>query len=305
MMKDIPFMPVPFSCVRKQIRGFYPISSRILRVFPFIGRYLKMSGSDISPNDYVGGILLSFTIYFTIMFLGLTGIVYLTNPEMLLLQNMRTYIVAISLALPVFMFAYLMILPYWVMTRRIREIEKNLLFATRHLMIQTTAGVPLFDAIVSVSENYDDERMDYGEISREFKKVVLEVRTGKELTDALEESASRNASFYYRQVVWQLANANRAGADIGEALRNLVEYLSVEQRIKIQDYGSQLNPLALFYMITCIIAPTMGLVFLMVTSSFIDLQVTDAMFFVVLIGLFIAQVMFLGLIKSRRPRVAL
>lgn len=304
-MKKIPFLPFSYASLKKYIRGFYPISSRILRILPFIGKNLETEGSDINPKEYVGAMLLIFTFYFSVLFVFLTGTAYFTRPRILLDSNIRIYIVLISLSLPSIMFIYLMIMPYWNMTKKIREIEKNLLFATRHLMIQTTAGVPLFDAIVSVSENYNDERMDYGEISREFRKIVVGVRTGEELTTALEKSASRNASFYYRQVVWQLANANRAGADIGEALRNLVEYLSDEQRIMIQDYGSQLNPLALFYMITCIIAPTMGLVFLMVTSSFIELQINDFTFLVVLIGLFLTQIIFMGLIKSRRPRVAL
>ena len=58
-------------------------------------------------------------------------------------------------------------------------------------------------------------------------------------------------------------------------------------------------------MIVCIIAPTMGLIFLMVLSTFIELKLTEFAYLIILTGLLIMQVMFIGLIKSRRPRVAI
>ena len=303
MMEQIPFLPIPHKKAKKLLRGFYPLSTRILKFFPSMKNDLDLIESKVGSKDYVSGALLSFTIYFTIILLLMGAIAQRLDGALTL--ETRMLIIGLALVLPVSIFLYAMVLPHWLITTRTRRIEKNLLFATRHLMIQTTAGVPLFDAIVSVSEEYGDEKLDYGEISKEFKKIVAEVRTGKDLTEAFEKSASDNASLYYRKVIWQLANANRAGSNIGNVLKNLVEYLSAEQRILIQDYGSQLNPLALFYMIICIIAPTMGLIFIMVTSSFVKVRLTEWTFVGVLLTLIIVQIMFMGFIKSRRPRVAI
>ena len=90
-----------------------------------------------------------------------------------------------------------------------------------------------------------------------------------------------------------------------ERIRNGAQDFSEEQRIMIRDYGSQLNPLALFYMMVCIIAPTMGLIFLMVASTFVQLDLSDLSFVAITLVLVLMQVMFIGLIKSRRPRVAI
>jgi flagellar protein FlaJ len=186
-----------------------------------------------------------------------------------------------------------------------RSIERNLLYATRHLMIQTSAGVPLFDSIVSISEQYGDSRLDYGAISTEFQKIIKEVRGGKELTQALEDSASRVPSNYYRRLLWQLANASKAGANVGFVLRQMMEYLSDEQRVMIRDYGSQLSPLAIFYMLAAIIAPTMGMIFLVIITTLVNIKVDATILGSVLVLVLVVQMVFIGIIKSKRPLVSL
>lgn len=298
-------MPMPYKTAKPLIRALYPLSSPLKRFFPGLGTQLDVLDSRISARDYLGGAFLTFIIYFIFVLAIVLLIAYRFDGALISTPSGIGSLVLIAFLVPFAVFINTLILPRWYVSKKIRAVEKDLLFATRHLMIQTTAGVPLFDAIVSVSEKYGDAKLDYGVISDEFGKIVVEVRTGRDLTEALEKSAVRNASLYYRKVIWQLANANRAGADIGDVLKNLVEYLSSEQRIMIQDYGSQLNPLALFYMLVCIIAPTMGLIFLMILSTFVELSLGLPVFAVFLLMLVISQIMFVGLIKSRRPRVAL
>ena len=224
-----------------------------------------------------------------------------------LLADLKTRMVMffLSIMISLSIFAYIIVFPRWIVSKRKLELERNLLFATRHIMIQTSAGVPLFDSIVGVSEEYDDPDLNYGEISREFEKIVKEVKGGKDLSVALEESSVRNPSSYYRRVIWQLANANRAGGNIGIVLKEVVEFLSEEQKIMIKNYGSQLNPLALFYMLTCVIGPTMGIILLSIATTLADISINEFTLSVILIFLVVAQIMFIGIIKSRRPTVAL
>lgn len=103
----------------------------------------------------------------------------------------------------------------------------------------------------------------------------------------------------------QLSNANRAGANIRFVLNDVVDFLSNEQQIKIREYGSMLNPLSLFYMFSSIIAPSMGIIFLTIISTLVDLNISEWMFVLILLLLGVLQIMFIGLIKSRRPVVAL
>jgi pilus assembly protein TadC len=125
------------------------------------------------------------------------------------------------------------------------------------------------------------------------------------LADALEDSAVRNPSYYYSRIMWQVSNAVKAGSDIGPVLSDIVDFLAEEQRIEMRSYGAQLNTLAILYLMVCIIVPTVSLIFLMVISSFISLPITDSFLYVIMGAMIFVQYMFIGLIESRRPVVAI
>ncbi len=303
MIKSILFMPFPFHIAKPIIKGFYPIVQILLKFFPGLENELEEAESQINAKDYLGGALFTFCVYF-LFFIVILGS-WATRTNQLDKVSIRFAILAFTSILSFSIFFYILLVPRWIVSRKKAELERNLLFATRHLMIQTNAGVPLFDAMVSISEEYGNSNLDYGEVSKEFKKIIKEVKSGKDLAKAFEESATRNPSQYYRRIIWQLSNAHLSGANMGTVLKDMVGFLSDEQRIMIRNYGSQLNPLSLFYMLTCIIAPTMGVIFLMISSTFVDVPVNEMTFGTIILFLVIMQMMFIGLIKSRRPTVAL
>ena len=84
-----------------------------------------------------------------------------------------------------------------------------------------------------------------------------------------------------------------------------MDFLAEEQRIQMRNYGAQLNSLAIMYMMACIIVPTISLIFLMVISSFVDFPITDVILYSILAAMVFVQYMFVGLIESRRPAVAI
>ena len=193
-------------------------------------------------------------------------------------------------------FMYVIFYPKLYVNRKINQIEKNLPYALHHLLIEVRSGIPLFNALVSISQSR------YGILSEEIKKAVDDISTGKSEIGSLELLARRNPSLYFRRVLWQIVNSLKSGADIGNTIKQIVDNLAEEQRVAIKKYGSQLNPLTLMYMIFAVIFPTLGITFILVLSSFvgigIDLQI-------VLIGiilfLLLFQFMIIGLIKSKRP----
>jgi uncharacterized membrane-anchored protein len=83
----------------------------------------------------------------------------------------------------------------------------------------------------------------------------------------------------------------------------VIQAVSDEQVMQIQRYGGQLSPLALFYMLIAVIAPSLGITFIILLSSFIALSeaTTKAVFYGLLIITFFFQILFLGMIKTRRP----
>ena len=289
----VPLLLMPLSQAKVLAHFFYGIASRMQKNLKFVTTSLTKLDSDLSPTEYIGLSLLNSLSYFVMLEILIYLVIYrmgVANPLVWALIGAAT---ASSMV-----FFFCIAYPRWVCNKKVAQMDRDLLFAARHLRIQTTAGVPLFESLVSASHGY-------GVVSDEFKKVVTAVQAGGNLADALEDSAVKNPSYYYSRILWQMSNAVKAGTDIGPVLSDIVEFLSEEQRIEVRNYGAQLNSLAIMYLMVCIIVPTISLIFLMVISSFVEVPITDSIFYMILGSLIFVQYMFIGLIESRRPAVSI
>ena len=262
-------------------------------------RNFESNESESGTSRVIASSIILFILITTIVLL----LAYIAKPELLTEMKNVAVIAGSGLILASFVFTSSALYPRWRSQQRAAAIERDLLFAVRHLTVQTNAGVPLFSAMVSVSE--ERGALGYGVLGKEFGRIVKEVQSGKDLSKALDESAARNPSRYYERIMWQLANSNRAGVPVNEALSELLDYLSEEQIIALKSYGAQLSPLALMYLLTTIVGPTLGLIFLMVVSTLVAIPVNEVVLGLLLFFLAIFQIFFIGLIRSRRPVVAL
>jgi len=179
---------------------------------------------------------------------------------------------------------------------RARRVEQELPYAMRHLLIEIKSGVPLYNAIVAASEGY-------GECSVELKQIVCEINAGKPETQALEDSIFRNPSVAYRRSFWQLLNAVKTGTNIETSLDNTVKNMLKDQLLSIKKYGQELNPWTLMYMMFAVIMPSLGITFFMILSTFTGMSLSGNMLIVLIIGLSLFQLMFMNLIKTKRPMV--
>jgi len=202
-----------------------------------------------------------------------------------------------SFSISALVFTYLVFYPKLVVVRRLKDLDRNLLYGLRDLTVQIKAGVPLFDAMISIS------RKDYGKFSDEMRDAVKKISTGVSSTEALEDLALKNPSLNFRRSIWQMVNSIRTGTDLGRTLDSVVDNISNEQRVQIKKYGSQLNPLAMMYMMMGVILPSLGITFLIILSSFSGLPITKTFFWMILIVLLIFQFAFVGIVKSRRPSI--
>jgi flagellar protein FlaJ len=197
-----------------------------------------------------------------------------------------------------FQFNYFILLPKLLVSRRAKEIDKDLLFALRHLLIKIRSGITLFESMRGISKG------GYGLVSTEFGRIIAEINAGKGEVEVLEETAYRNTSIYFRRALWQIASSMRAGADIGNTLTNIVNNLSAEQRISIRKYGSELSPLALGYMMITVIIPTLGVSLLIVLSQMMaSFQMGTSVFYIVYGMVLVMQYLLIGVIRTRRPAI--
>ncbi len=180
--------------------------------------------------------------------------------------------------------------------RRTRNLDAELPYALRHILIEVKSGISIYQAMVSVTT-------DYGEASQEFKKIVADINTGKSEVQALESAVLRNPSKKFRRALWQIINALKSGADVSDTLESLVDSIMEEQILAVEEYGKELNPYTLMYMIIAIIVPSLGVTFMMILSSFTGIELSATLFYVLMIGLVLFQLFFINIVKSKRPVV--
>src|SRR3989344_705748 len=291
MNQKIPFSIIPFNSLKNISKPFGMISRKLEKLFPNLKFYLESAEIKVDPVDYINMCLLATFTFYIFISLMILALLFIFETE--------NYAISWVIAIPLAMFVLIqqLMYPRILSNRKIRNIERNLLPALQHILININSSVPLFNTLVSIAAE------DFGEISKEFKKTIKKINAGEPQLDVLNKMADTNPSLFFRRAIWQLVNGMKSGADISSVINEIINSLSEEQALQIQRYGSQLRVLAMFYMMIAIILPSLGMTFLIVISSFIGTSETTAkIIFWALYGFIIfVQFMFLGMVKSIRP----
>jgi len=286
----IPFSPLPLPMLKHISGNFRGFGEKISDAFPYLAIELKQAEIPLKPIEY-GSIM--FTMFFFYFIAG-SLLVYVFA---LRFAPDKAIPAALTIGgiFALLIFVQLSVLPKIKIMRKVRDLESNLIFALRTILIEIKSGVSLFDSIRLVANG------NFGSVSSEFKRAVEEIETGRFQEDVFENLATNNPSLFFRRALWQLVNGLKAGADVSEVLNALVDTLSKEQSNQVRKYGSSLRLLSLMYMMLGVIVPALGLTFLVVLSSFPQIQIQEWMFWGMLITLAISQFMFLGILKNNRP----
>ena len=139
----------------------------------------------------------------------------------------------------------------------------------------------------------------------EFEKIARLVNSGMPLAKALEESAIKLRSEYYKKTMWQLINTMRAGASLKGALKIIMDELASDQRSRIKSYAQELNLWSLIYLLFAVAIPTIGLTLIIILSNFAAAGITSGTVISFIVLTFIIQLIIIGFIKSRRPIINL
>lgn len=271
-------------------RYLLPIAQRITFLAPTLEEDLRYADMDVRPIRYLGFCLKNSLI------IGLSTVFSLVIAGIIVGERSLQILGLSTVLLIPLIFLSLAYRPRVKAERRSRAIDRELPYALRHILIQIKSEISLYNAMVSVTE-------DYGEASEEFQKIVDEVNGGKSQIEALEESVRRNKSLKYRKTLWQMINSLKSGAEMGDTLQTLVDNMLEEQRLEVEKYGEDLNPFILVYLMIGVILPSLGITVMIVLSSFTEINIGATVFSIVIFGLLMFNLAFLNLIKTKRPDV--
>ncbi len=265
--------------------------SRIAESIPNLRFKLKQSGMDMRPEDFIKRTVLSafyltFGLFFSLAmilfkFKALSGFMFL-------------------LILPVFgvLCLYLLKLPDAKIISKEKEISKEIVFAGRFLIIELQSGVPLYNALNNLARNYPA-------IGIYVKEIIDKVDLGTSMEEALNDAVELVPSDDFRKILWQIINSIRTGSDVSKSLVSTVDQISKRQKILINEYSKKLNPLAMFYMMIAVIAPSLGITMLIILSSFVQFTLSLTILILLALLLGFVQFMFLAIIKFSRPPIDL
>jgi len=290
IVKPEPVMTAPQTPkgIELPTEGIERMLSFVASKNPWLKKEMKRANMTEEITAFVGRAMLSA--------LGLTAVVIAA-----------VYFVSINfeinplVVIPTFIISYpLMTLltlqePKAKANRRRKNIDKDILFAGRHLWISLKGGVPLFDSLLAIS------RANYGEVSREMKTIAQKVLVGVPLDTAMQEVVSDNPSPTFRRMMMQIVNSVRSGADVADSLGIALEQIAREQLIDVREYGQRLNPVVMFYMVMGVIFPSLGISVGILLLSFAGVGITINEMWALLPIIAIIQYMFLSFIDVTRP----
>jgi len=181
---------------------------------------------------------------------------------------------------------------------REREINKEVLFVGRYLLVKLYSGRPLLNALVETANSR-------GVAAKYIKEIVDDINTGSTIEDALNSAMVYSPSEKLRKVLFHVNNALQLGIDVTKPLESVLEEITKEQELEINRYGKKLNTLVIFYMLAAVIIPSLGVAIFIVISSFINFPIGFGGMVVFIFFIVVLQFIFITLFKSIRPMVSL
>jgi len=250
---------------------------------------LKGAGIDKKPPEFVGESLRSGFVMALMM--GILSTFFVLQRQLSLSIVLLVFIASFGV-----FFSLMLQRPTVAMRKREREIDKDVLFAGRFLLVKLNSGKPLINALFEASESY-------GVAGEYFKEIVKDIRLGTSLEDALEKAYKTTPSKKFKKILFQINNALKIGVDVSQPLEATLEEISYEQFIEIQRYGKKLNSVTMFYLLAAIVAPSLGITLFSIVASIMGLKIDMPVFLVILFFLGLLQLMFIGIIRSMRPNL--
>jgi pilus assembly protein TadC len=259
---------------------------KLAKSIPDLKVKLLQAGITDDAEKFVKKTVFS-SLYMTI---GLLIIAFLLFSKTDLFKKMLIFFPFIFIVL----FMYFLKLPELKILKREKEINQEIVYAGRFMIIELESGVAIYNTFRHVVENYEI-------IGKYFVDIVEAVDLGTPIEEAITNVIETTPSRNFRKLLWQILNSIMTGADMTVSLKSVVDQIVKEQEIELKEYGRKLNPLAMFFMIIAVILPSIGITLMVIFASFIGIKL-DATFFVILVSAMgFMQFFFFNVIKSARP----
>lgn len=139
--------------------------------------------------------------------------------------------------------------------KRKKEIQKSLADAIDLLTISVEAGLGFDPALQRVAEKWDNE------LSREFRRLLQEMRMGKPRREALREVAIRCGVDDLKVFISSIVQADQLGVGITQVLRVQSEQMRMKRRQRAEELAHK-APIKMLFPMVFLIFPAMYVIIL-------------------------------------------
>lgn len=207
-------------------------------------------------------------------------------------------IAIISLLIILMIYIFILYYPKIKQRKEYDDLNHELPYALRHMGTELKSGKGLHDSLITIS------KANYGSLSKEFKRVLEEVKYGENTENALLSMNDRVKSEGLQRAVHQIIGTLRIGGNLANSLNTIAEDISFDMQIKLKEYSQKLNGFILIYTFIAILAPVISLIMLMAGSTVMGDIIPSDLVLIIYLLFFPMIVIFMGVfIKRLEPRI--
>lgn len=241
--------------IYKAVPGFinYIVKSIIKKS---IGRKIAfyLYSADIKKTlvqHLVLSVIYSLLVTFFIGILTL-GIIAIINPLFLIIWP---FIVIFIFLMAVGGFAYLV--PMQKAKTRGVMIDTELPYVLRHISTELQAGIGLYKTLQSVAKN------DYGVLSQEMSRTIMEIENGTDTKTALRHMALRSQSKSFNIAIFHIVRTLNTGGNLSQSIDSVADSVSFDLLEASKQFGEKMNFFGIIFIFVAIVLP----VFLAILSA--------------------------------------
>lgn len=136
-------------------------------------------------------------------------------------------------------------------------IDTELPYALRHISTELQAGIGLYKTLQSVAKN------DYGVLSEEMSRTIIEIENGTDTKTALRHMALRSQSKNLNTAIFHIVRTLNTGGNLSQSIDSVADTVSFDLMESAKQFGEKMNFFGIIFIFVAIVLP----VFLAILSA--------------------------------------
>lgn len=128
-------------------------------------------------------------------------------------------------------------------------IDTELPYALRHISTELQAGIGLFKTLQSVAKN------EYGVLSEEMSRTIIEIENGTDTKTALRHMALRSQSKNLNTALFHIIRTLNTGGNLSQSIDSVADTVTFDLMEASRQFGEKMNFFGVIFIFAAIVLP--------------------------------------------------